>query len=279
MKGDTLGPYRKKLFAIAYRMLGSAADAEDVLQDAWIRAREQRDIANMEAWLVTTVSRLCLDRLKSARAKRETYVGPWLPEPVAVSDEIDRESVSLAFLALLERLSPMERAVFLLRKVFELDHAEIAAALGIGEAAARQTFHRAKEHVAEGRPRFAPSREAHARMLVAFVTACQAGDVQGLQRLLADDVMATTDGGGKVRAARNVLRGADAVARFFTGIARKSWNQGYAPELRDVNGWPAVLLLRGADVYAVLAIETDGERVYSVQTVSNPDKLRGLQSH
>jgi RNA polymerase sigma-70 factor (ECF subfamily) len=167
----------------------------------------------------------------------------------------------------------MERAVFLLRQVFELEHAEIAAALGIGEAAARQTFHRAKERVAQEKPRFAPSREAHERILLAFATACQAGDVASLRKLLAEDAVGTTDGGGKVRAARNVLRGADPVARFFVGITAKSWNQGFVPEMRDVNGWPALLLRRGAELAAVLAIETDGERVYSVQTVSNPEKL------
>jgi RNA polymerase sigma-70 factor (ECF subfamily) len=273
---DVIAPHRRKLFAIAYRMLGSAADAEDVLQDAWLRMRDQKDIDNVEAWLVTTVSRLCLDRLKSARARRETYVGPWLPEPVATDDEVDRESVSLAFLALLERLSPLERAVFLLRQVFELDHAEIAKALDTGEGAVRQTFHRAREHVAQAKPRFAPTREAHERILVAFAMACQAGDVSGLRAMLADDAVATTDGGGKVRAARNVLRGADAVARFLTGVSRKSWNEGLVPQVRVVNGWPALVLRRGNELAGVLALETDGERVYSVQVVSNPDKLGKL---
>jgi RNA polymerase sigma-70 factor (ECF subfamily) len=273
---DALAPHRRKLFGIAYRMLGSAADAEDVLQDAWLRMRDQKEIENVEAWLVTTVSRLCLDRLKSARARRETYVGPWLPEPVATEDDVDRESVSLAFLTLLERLSPAERAVFLLRQVFELEHSEIAKALDMGEAAVRQTFHRAKEHVAREKPRFAPTREAHERMLVAFAMACQAGDVSRLQAMLADDVVGTTDGGGKVRAARNVLRGADAVARFLAGVTRKSWNEGLVPEVRVVNGWPALVLRRGGELAGLCAVETDGERIYSVQVVSNPDKLGRL---
>jgi RNA polymerase sigma-70 factor (ECF subfamily) len=273
---DALAPYRKKLFGIAYRMLGSAADAEDVLQDAWMRLRDQRGIDNVEAWLVRAVSRLCIDRLKSARARRETYVGPWLPEPITTSEDVDRETISLAFLAMLERLTPMQRAVFLLRQVFELDYAEIAGSLGVAEAAVRQTFHRAKDHVASEKSRFAPTREAHKRLLMAFVAACQAGDLDGLRAILAADAVGVTDGGGRVRAARNVLHGADAIARFFVGIVRKGVVEGLAYEVRDVNGWPAVILWQGSTAQSVLAIDTDGAQVFAVRVVSNPDKLGRL---
>lgn len=271
-------PHRRKLFGIAYRMLGSASDAEDVLQDAWLRFRDARGIDDDEAWLVTTTTRLCLDRLKSARARRETYVGPWLPEPLETStEEIDPDSVSVAFLTLLERLSPEERAVFLLKQVFDLEHGEIAASLGITDASSRQLFHRAKGHLADARPRPSPDREAHARLLGAFVFACQAGDVDGLRRLLADDVRAHTDSGGKVRAARRVLHGADAVARFFVGITRKGAGEGISLELRELNGRPAFVLFRDGKIASTFGVDTDGERIVAVHVVSNPDKLARLR--
>lgn len=264
---------RRRLLGLAYRMLGSAADAEDVLQDAWLKVRDVEGVADETGYMVTVVTRLCLDRLRSAPARRETYVGPWLPEPIATTDEVDPESVSLAFVALLERLSPVERAVFVLKQVFELEHAEIARALGLGDAATRQLFVRAKAHVESERPRFAPSREAHERLLSAFLLACAAGDVEGLKSMLASDARATTDSGGKVRAARNVLRGSDAVARFFVGITRKGAADGVSVEVRDVNGWPAAVLSRGGTVESVLVLETDGAVVLGVSVVSNPDKL------
>lgn len=271
-------PHRPKLFGIAYRMLGSVSDAEDVLQDAWLRFRDRDQIENAEAWLVTVTTRLCLDRLKSARARRETYVGPWLPEPLETSTEdVDPDSVSVAFLTLLERLSPEERAVFLLRQVFDLEHREIATALGIGEASSRQLFHRAKEHLADGRPRRAPDKAEHARLLGAFVLACQAGDVDGLRHLLAADVRAHTDSGGKVRAARRVLVGADAVARFFVGITKKGAGDGLELAQRELNGRPAFVLFREGKVSSTVGIEVDAGRIVAVHVVSNPDKLAALR--
>jgi RNA polymerase sigma-70 factor (ECF subfamily) len=200
---------RPRLLALAYRMLGSWSEAEDVVQDAYVRW--QGACASVEApagWLVRVVTNLCLDTRKSSRARREVYVGPWLPEPVATDggrlagEFVDPEEISIAFLALLERLSAAERAVYVLSHAFDFEPREIAEMLGKSEVAVRQLLHRAREHVREGRPRFRASREAHTRMLGAFVTACTTGDLAGLQSLLADDVVALTDGGGKVRAAR-----------------------------------------------------------------------------
>jgi RNA polymerase sigma-70 factor, ECF subfamily len=265
---------RGRLFAIAYRMLGSAAEAEDVVQEAWLRAQSAGAVDSPRAWLATVVTRLCVDQLKSARARREQYVGPWLPEPVATDEhETDRESISLAFLVLLERLSPVERAVYLLHEVFDYSHAETAAIVGKDEAAARQIFHRAREHVVAGRPRFARSREEHARLVGEFVAAVGRGDVAGLAALLAEEATAWTDSGGKARAARKPVRGADAVSRFFVGLVRKGNAAAFDVSMGDVNGWPALLLHQHGTLVQVVTFETDGERIHGVRVVLNPDKL------
>ena len=198
---DLFDEQRPRLFALAYRMLGSAASAEDVVQETWIRWQKASHLDSPSAWLTSVATNLCLDELKSARVRREAYVGPWLPEPIATSPgEVDPESVSMAFLRVLERLSPVERAVYLLHAVFDSTHGEIASILGSTEATVRQIFHRAKAHMLAERPRFAPSKEAHARLLSSFVETCARGDLAGLRALLADDATAWTDGGGKVRA-------------------------------------------------------------------------------
>jgi RNA polymerase sigma-70 factor (ECF subfamily) len=271
---DAFLEHRPRLFALAYRMLGSAAEAEDILQEAWIRWRKATEVEAPGPWLSTVVTRLCIDELKSARARREKYVGPWLPEPIATTnDEIDPETVSIAFLRVLERLSPVERAVYLLHAVFDSSHAEIAAALGKEEAAVRQVFHRARAHVLSERPRFAPSKEAHARLLTTFVQACAQGDLSALRAVLADDAMAWTDGGGRVRAARKPLVGADAVARFFVGVTRKGAAEGLEMTIAEINGWPAVVSRRGGAPANTVGIETDGERIYAIHVVANPEKL------
>jgi RNA polymerase sigma-70 factor (ECF subfamily) len=224
------------------------------------------------------VTNRCLDHLKSARVRREAYVGPWLPEPVETEqstlrgEPVDTESVSLAFLALLERLSPLERAVFVLVEAFDYSADEAAQVLGREAPAVRQLLHRAREHVRAGRPRFAPSREAHLQMLGTFISAVQAGDVKQVEALLVGDARAVTDGGGRVRAAINVVHGADRVARFLVGVARKAVG-AVAYEVREVNGWPALVGVLDGAVVAVLQLETDGEHVFSVSTWSNPDKL------
>ena len=265
---------RPLLFSIAYRMLGSAAEAEDVLQEAWLRwqSAAPEAIDSDKAWLSTVVTRLCLDQLKSARVKREAYVGPWLPEPVHFDEPADPESISLAFLVLLESLTPVERAVYLLREVFDYRFAEIAAVVGRDEAACRQLHHRARAHVQARRPRFAPSRADHERLLTSFAQAVTAGDLDGIKRVLAEDATLYTDGGGKVHAARNPIRGADAVGRFCLGVLKKA-PAGQTYELRELNGQPSLVGLVDGRVNLVLDIETDGTCIYALHNVLNPDKL------
>lgn len=267
--------HRSSMLAIAYRMLGSAAEAEDVVQEAWLRwqAAEREAVRSERAFLSTVVTRLCLDRLKSARANREQYVGPWLPEPIRTDSQVDPESISLAFLVLLESLSPVERAVYLLHEVFGYSHAEVAEMVGKEEAACRQILHRAREHIHARRPRFAPSKQAHERLVTGFISACVSGDLDGLQRLLAEDVTSWSDGGGRVRgAALNAVRGANAVARLFLGLMKKA-PPGVTPELAEVNGWPALVLRLDGAVFDVMSFETDGERIHAIRSVLNPEKL------
>jgi RNA polymerase sigma-70 factor (ECF subfamily) len=269
--------HRSLLFGIAYRMLGSRSEAEDMVQETFLRwqAAPREEVESARAYLSTIVTRLCLDQLKSARAQRETYVGPWLPEPLRTEEPVDPQSISLAFLVLLEQLSPVERAVYLLHEVFDHSHAEVAAIVGKEEAACRQIFHRARAHIDEKRPRFAPSRADHERLLTGFLTAVQAGDLEGLRGMLAKDAVTWSDGGGKRLAARNLIHGADANARLFLGLARKA-HADFSLELAEINGWPAVVIRQDGQISDVLGIETDGAVIYAVHLVSNPDKLQGL---
>jgi RNA polymerase sigma-70 factor (ECF subfamily) len=273
----TLEVHRPLLFGIAYRMLGDRAAAEDVVQEAFIKAHAATDVESPRAWLSTVVTRLCLDQLKSAQTRRESYVGTWLPEPLptdgATSDPLmSRDSISLAFLVLLETLSPVERAVFLLHEVFDYSHTEVAEIVGKEEAAVRQILHRAKSHVVARRPRFSGTREQHRRLLGAFVQACSLGDVAGLKQLLADDVVTLSDGGGKAHAALKPVAGADAVARMLVGLTKKG-APGAVPEVRMINGDLAIVLRVGDRVDSVLSIATDGERITEIEIVRNPDKL------
>ena len=250
MQTDPFEEYRSLLFAMAYRMLGSAMEAEDIVQEAYLRYRATppESIRTLKSFLTTIVHHLCIDHLKSAQAQRENYVGPWLPEPIITGDGAsllsplrqitDRESISMAFLVLLESLSPLERAVFLLREVFDYEYAEIAQITGRDEAACRQLFSRAKKHISEHRPRFPASPEAHAKMVGRFMEACIAGDIDGLMSLLAEDVTAWSDGGGKVSgAARQPIQGRDKVARGIIGLL------SHAPEGTDRRSdrgeWPS----------------------------------------
>ncbi|WP_146649334.1 RNA polymerase sigma-70 factor [Labilithrix luteola] len=275
---DSFQSYRPLLFAIGYRMLGSAAEAEDVLQDAWLRweAADPAEIESEKAWLSTVVTRLCLDRLKSARMTREQYVGPWLPEPVKTEVRIDPDSISMAFLVLLERLTPVERAAFLLHEVFEYSHGEVAAMLGEQEATCRQFFHRAQARIREGRPRFSPSRADHERLLRTFAEALMKGDLDVLEKTLSEDATLWADSGGKVRAAaRRPVHGAHAIALFFAGVVRKfPHGPDQSFEILDVNGWPAVVGRSNGIANLVLSIETDGEKITAVRNVVNPEKLR-----
>jgi RNA polymerase sigma-70 factor (ECF subfamily) len=272
---ETFRGLRPYLLSIGYRMLGASADADDAVQEAWIRweAADEAEVRDAKAWLSTTITRICLDRLKAVRRRREDYTGPWLPEPVVTNEPIDRESISLAFLVMLERLTPVERAVYLLHNVFEYSHAEIALTLEMSESAVRQSHHRAKEHVAANRPRFAPSPDQHARILTAFMSAISQGDETSLTQLLAEEASLWADGGGKVRgAAGRPLFGRDQVVRFLVSLAKRGL--GTIPmQIERVNGWPAIVARMDGRVTAVINIETDGERIFAVRNIINPDKL------
>jgi RNA polymerase sigma-70 factor (ECF subfamily) len=274
--------YRPLLFAIAYRMTGSASEAEDIVQDCYLRyhAADPGEIRSLKSYLSTIVTRLSLDHLKSARVQREQYIGPWLPEPILTSDSAlaalqsveQRESISTAFLLMLEALSPHERAVFLLHEVFEYQYAEIAAMLGLSAANCRQLFHRAQAHLAERRQRFQPAREVHQHLLARFLQACQHGDIAALAETLAEDVVAWSDGGGKVSAARQPVFGRDNIVRFMIGLLGKA-PDGLRLEMAEVNGLPAMLVFIGADLWNVCNVEIANGRIQSLQAVLNPDKL------
>ena len=284
----TFQSLRPHLFSVAYRMLSSAAEAEDVVQDAWLRAAAApADVASARGWLTTVVTRLCLDRLKSARARREEYVGPWLPEPVptgAIESAEDiaarRESVTLAFLVLLETLTPAERAAFLLREVFDGDYAEVAAVLETTPGAARQMVHRAKARLTQGRPRFDAPPERQCEIVSRFFEVLKDGDLARLEEYLAADVVFSADGGGKVAAARRPVIGAGAVGRLMLGLWRQA--RGLADplrvDLRDINGEPAWVVRRGQVIDSVFVFSTHGERIQAINVVRNPDKLAWLAS-
>lgn len=275
--------HRPLLFSIAYRMLGSASDAEDVVQDAYLRW-ERADTAAVRSprsYLSTTVTRLAVDHLRSARVRREVYVGPWLPEPLVGVDAHDplaetalAESLSTAFLVLLERLTPTQRAAFLLREVFGFDFPEIARILETSEANARQLAQRAKQHIAAGRPRFESDAKQADELARRFLTASTTGDLHGLIALLADDAVAWADGGGKFQAARRPVIGADRVARFVAAVVRK-WRTSGELRIAPVNGGIGLLRYAGDRLRAVMTIaSTDGgRRVNSVFIVVNPEKL------
>jgi RNA polymerase sigma-70 factor (ECF subfamily) len=261
---------------VAYRMLGSAADAEDAVQDAWLRWSDvdEAAIVTPKAWLSTALGRLCLDRLKSAYARRQAYVGPWLPEPVATDEPLDIESISIGFLLLLERLTPLERVAFVLHRVFDHSHAEIAEALGSTDSAVRQAFHRAKEHIAKDHPRFAVSAEAHERLLRSFLSAISEGDIEKIQALLVEDAVLAADSAGKVRgASRKAVRGNTSIARFFSGLKNKFPLTHLRFEVRSINGWPAVVATSANGIELILTLETDGHHIHAIRNIVAPDKL------
>lgn len=286
MNRDIFNADRPRLFSIAYRMLGSASDAEDVLQDAWVRyaAADASTIRSPQAFATTIVTRLCLDRLKSARATREQYVGPWLPEPV-LTREMDSpeatleraESVTLAFLVLLEKLSPEERAVFLLKDVFDYDHAEIGEILGISSANSRQLVHRARTALAQGRPRRAGTPESRRAMAERFAQAFATGDAAGLAGMLASDAGMWADGGGKATAARRPLLGRDAIVNFLVGIHRIGEASGLIRDaslvIEDVNSEPALILRVGGRLESIFVLSVEDDAITGIRVVRNPDKL------
>lgn len=277
---ETFERERPRLLSLAYRMLGSAAEAEDVVQEAWMRWQGTgAEVRSERAWLTAVVTRLCLDQLRAAEIRRTAYPGTWLPEPVATDGPPDRERISLAFLAVLERLSPAERAVYLLHDVFDYTYAEIAPWLEKSELACRQLGHRAQQQVDAQRPRFAASQEKHQRLVQAFLSAVERGEIEPLRAILAADVTLVGDGGGKAPAIRKPLHGLDAVATFFARMVR-AVPAGMAPSLsiREVNGSPAVLVRDAGRVVVVMTLESDGERIHAIRNVLNPDKLGRIES-
>lgn len=281
---------RARLLSIAYRMLGSFSDSEDLLQEVWLRA-DKTPIESTDvpvAWLNTVLTRLCLNHLKSARVRREVYVGPWLPEPILTGNQgaailpndplVGAERISLALLRLLEALSPTERAVYVLRELFEHSHAEVSEIVGLAETNCRQLARRARVQVESGQLRYAPSAAAHAQLLSKFVQAVQEGAVESLQHLLAQDVVLRSDGGGKAKAAIRAISGAEKVAKFLFGVAgKRAAEEGWTLQPQEVNGLPALVALNNGVASSVTSIETNGDSICSVFLVVNPDKLRLVQ--
>jgi RNA polymerase sigma-70 factor (ECF subfamily) len=281
----TFNEHRTLLFSIAYRMVGSVADAEDVLQDAFIRWQQAShdDIRSPKAFLVTIVSRLCINHLQTARVQREEYVGQWLPEPVVTDSASDPtsavwadESISMAFLVLLERLTPAERAVFVLREVFDYDYAEIASALGRSEANCRQVLRRAKEHVHAARLRFTPSARERTDLLPRFVQAATTGNLEGLIALLANDVVLHTDGGGKAPALPNLVHGATNVARAILGGMAKFAPKHFTTRLVEINGEPGFVSYFNGKPAVALVLHTGDDQIQTIFAISNPAKLAHL---
>lgn len=287
-------PFRRRLLGLAYRMLGSMADAEDAVQETYLRwhGADRDKVTDPRAFLMTTTSRICLDMLTSARARREEYVGPWLPEPVLDTAALAPDShtelaedLSIALLLTLDRLSPLERAAFLLHDVFDFSFSEVAKALDRSEAACRQLAARARAHVRDSRPRGATTPSSlrsgevdakHAELISAFIAATRSGDLDGLTRLLASDIRVVTDGGGKVQAALNVLEGAYRSARFLIGAARKGWREEYTLRFAVINGLPGVIIDTPDGPIQTSAFEIGDGVVRALYVVRNSDKLRHL---
>jgi RNA polymerase sigma-70 factor (ECF subfamily) len=291
-------PYRRRLLGLAYRMLGSMADAEDAVQETYVRwhKADRDNVSEPRAFLMTTTTRICLDMLTSARARREEYVGPWLPEPVVDTAALAPDShtelaedLSIALLLTLDRLSPLERAAFLLHDVFDFSFSEVAAALQRSEAASRQLAARARSHVREARPRgtAAPARSGeidakHAQLMSAFMAATQSGDLDALTQLLASDVRIVTDGGGKVRAALEVIDGADRAARFLVEVTRRRagawWRPDFTVRFAAINGLPGVIVDSPDGAVQTAAFDIEGDVVRALYVVRNVDKLRHLSA-
>jgi RNA polymerase sigma-70 factor, ECF subfamily len=286
-------PYRRRLLGLAYRMLGSMADAEDAVQETYLRwhVADRNNVVDPTAFLMTTATRICLDILTSARARREEYVGPWLPDPVVdtaalAPDTLTElaEDLSIALLLTLDRLSPLERAAFLLHDVFDVSFSEVATALERSEAACRQLAARARAHVRAARPRGAaapPVRSGeidakHAQLLSAFLTATRSGNLDAVMQLLASDVRVVTDGGGKGATGPNVLNGADRAARFMIAATRKGWREEFIPRFATINGLPGVIVEAPEGPALTAAFEIDGEVIRALYVVGNPDRLRHL---
>ncbi|MER7443701.1 RNA polymerase sigma-70 factor [Micromonospora avicenniae] len=285
---DAFGEHRKLLFHVAYRILGSVTDAEDAVQDTWLKwsAADRSRVADPKSYLVRIVSNLAMDRLRSARVRRETYVGPWLPEPILTSGDTadtvaNADALSMGLLVVLETLTPLERAVFVLKEAFGFTYAEIAHAVERSEETVRQAAHRARGHVQARRPRFQADHNRQRAVTERFLAAAMGGDINTLMQLLAPDVTLWTDGGGKVRQAMRPITGADRVATWFAGIAARPY-QGIEPadmivELVELNGQAGMVFRGAGKVIATLSLDLDDEgAVTGVHNVANPDKLRAV---
>jgi RNA polymerase sigma-70 factor (ECF subfamily) len=288
---EAFNEHRPLLFSLAYRMLGSVADAEDVVQEAFLRwhrvtesseSSEEPAIRSPRSYLCTVVTRLCIDQLRSARVRREVYVGPWLPEPLVEpeatdpTEELDlADSLSMAFLVLLESLSPEERAVFLLRQVFDYDYAEIARIVNKSEANCRQMVRRAQQHIAERRPRFNATPQQREQMTHTFIQTCTNGDMDGLLSLLTHDIVLYSDGGGKAKAATRPVVGAANVARFIFGVLDKA-PRGFTAGVATVNGQPGIVCYVEGEPYTVLSLDIADGVVRGIYIVVNPDKLEHI---
>jgi len=276
--------HRPLLFGIAYRMLGRVSEAEDIVQEVWLRWQKQdaAAIQSAKAWLVSATTRLCIDQLRSARRQREHYYGVWLPEPLMPTTDTDpartaelADSLSMAFMLMLEALGPAERAVFLLREVFGYDYAATAAIVDKSEANCRQIVRRAKEHLqANAKPPAPPTDQAR-RLVEEFLVATESGDLEQVLSLLAEESTVYSDGGGKVKAAGRAIRGADHVSRFLLGIWPR-FMAGVKPDLVNINGSPGFVVRSGGQVHYALSFEIVADRIQAIYIVCNPDKLRHL---
>jgi RNA polymerase sigma-70 factor (ECF subfamily) len=282
---EIFNEHRRLLFSLAYRMLGVVADAEDIVQEAYLRWQSAGDVEVKapKAYLSTIVTNLCINQLQSARVKREEYVGPWLPEPLIADENQDpmhniqmADSLSMAFMVLLESLAPAERACFLLREVFDYDYEEVARMVGKSEANCRQMVSRARLHVRERRTRFDVSNEMQSRLTAQFMRSCASGDLEGLMSILAEDASVTSDGGGRVTAARKPIHGADRVARFFTGLVNKAGAERISVRPTTVNGQPGFITYLDGRLQNVIALDIADNQIQAIYIVVNPDKLRRL---
>jgi RNA polymerase sigma-70 factor, ECF subfamily len=275
---ETYESLRPLAFSIAYRMLGSVAEAEDVVQEGLLRLHRADAVEHPKAFVATVVTRLSIDELRSARSRRETYVGSWLPEPVITTDSRpDDDSVSMALLVTLESLNPVERAVFLLHDVFDYGYDEIAEIVGKTRENCRQLALRARRHVEARRTRFDASREQRERLAARFFEAIREGDLDGLVSLLAEDAVAVGDGGGKAAARATPLEGGEKVARFMLGLMRLADRRAYTFEFTELNGEPGAIIRQDGAVAGTMVLEVSGDRITAIRSVVNPDKLRHLR--
>lgn len=279
---EAFNHHRRLLFGIAYRMLGTVSDAEDMVQETFLRWQQTPKIRVQSAknYLATTITRLCIDHLKSARIRREQYVGPWLPEPLLThqdpADQVElADSLSMAFLVVLERLSPIERAVFLLREVFEYDYPEIAQIVGKSPENCRQILRRSRQHLATERPRFPVSSQQQEQITSQFLDASTQGNLQDLLTLLAKDVTFWSDSGGQVAAALKPIQGAIKVARFMLAIQQK-WLPTASAHLIEINKRSSILIRNGSDIHSVMTFEIMEGYIQTIYSVRNPEKLKRL---